>query len=95
MAEQPETGPRAVAPPGPEPESPPVPEPPADHPICTVAFCPICTLVSVAGESRPEIARHLLAAGLEVMLAFKSVLDSRTGGGGDGSKKKVQKIAID
>jgi hypothetical protein len=46
-------------------------------PICTVAFCPICTAVSLVGELRPELMEHLLLAGREMLLAARALIDAR------------------
>lgn len=62
--------------PPPAPSTPPAPAPP----ICSVAFCPICTAVTALGEIRPELMEHLLLAGREVLLAFRSVIDARLEG---------------
>jgi hypothetical protein len=45
--------------------------------VCSVAFCPICTLVTAMGEARPELVEHLLLAGREVLLAARAVIDAR------------------
>jgi hypothetical protein len=44
---------------------------------CPVALCPICMTVTALGEVRPEFIEHLLAAGREVLLAMRSVIDAR------------------
>jgi hypothetical protein len=44
---------------------------------CPVALCPICMTVTALGEVRPELVDHLLAAGREVLLAMRSVIDAR------------------
>jgi hypothetical protein len=49
----------------------------AEHPTCTVAFCPICLVVTTIGEARPELVEHLLVAGRELLLAARAVIDSR------------------
>jgi hypothetical protein len=57
-------------------------------PICTVAMCPICTLVTAFGDARPELTEHLLVAGRELLLALKMLIDARLGeepaSGGEG-----------
>jgi hypothetical protein len=52
----------------------PVVSPPAP---CPVALCPICMTVTALGEVRPELIEHLLAAGREVLVAVRSVVDAR------------------
>jgi hypothetical protein len=84
------TGPRAV----------PAEEPPpaaAGHPICTVALCPICAVVTTVGQFRPDALQHLLAAGREFLLATKAILDARAEDlSGDGGEDEVrfEKIEI-
>ena len=45
--------------------------------VCTVGLCPICTLVTVLGEARPELTGHLMAASRELLLALKVLIDAR------------------
>ena len=86
MAERgPRARPRRVTPP---PEEPPV-RPEMDgrgtlgqaqagqHPVCSVAFCPICMVVSALGDARPELVEHLLVASREMLLAARAVIDAR------------------
>jgi hypothetical protein len=47
------------------------------HPTCSVAFCPICLVVTTIGEARPELVDHLMAAGLEILLAARTAIDAR------------------
>jgi hypothetical protein len=60
------------------------PEPPAAEarsepsgPICQVAMCPICTTVMLLGDIQPELMGHLLAAGREMLLAMRTIIDLR------------------
>ena len=46
-------------------------------PLCTVALCPICSVVTAMGQARPEIVEHLLAAGQQVLLALRAAIDAR------------------
>jgi hypothetical protein len=48
-------------------------------PLCPVVFCPIAMTLSATGEVRPELVQHLLAAGREVLLAVRSIIDARLG----------------
>lgn len=48
-----------------------------ERPVCTVAFCPICAAVGAAQEVRPEAVGHLLAAGREMLLAVRALVDAR------------------
>jgi hypothetical protein len=66
--------------------------PPPPAPICQVAFCPICTTVSALGEVKPELMEHLLVAGREILLAMRSIIDSRL----EGSEPpaKLQRLTI-
>jgi len=45
--------------------------------MCTVAFCPICLVVTAIGDARPELVEHLMVAGKEMLLAARSVIDAR------------------
>jgi hypothetical protein len=49
-------------------------------PLCSVSFCPICMAVTTASELRPEFVEHLMAAGRELMLALRTVIDARLEG---------------
>jgi hypothetical protein len=49
-------------------------------PLCSVAFCPICTFVTAVGEVRPELVEHLVLASREVLLAVRALIDSRLEG---------------
>lgn len=49
----------------------------AEHPACTVAFCPICLVVTAIGDARPDLVEHLLVAGRELLLAARAVIDAR------------------
>ena len=48
--------------------------------VCPVAFCPVGMALSVAEQVRPEVVEHLMAAGRELLLAVKAVVDSRAEG---------------
>jgi hypothetical protein len=63
-------------------------------PVCTVSFCPICTLVTVAGELRPEFVEHVLAASREVLLAIRAVIDQRIEGL-DQHPAKLERLSIE
>jgi hypothetical protein len=47
--------------------------------VCPVAFCPICTAVSVANRAGPDVVEHLLVAGQQFLLALRAVVDARGG----------------
>ena len=36
--------------------------------------CPVCLLIEALGPAKPEVARHLRAAGRELSLAMQAVL---------------------
>jgi hypothetical protein len=59
----------------------PEPSPGGGHAVCEVAWCPFCTVVGAVQPVQPEMVDHLLKAGIELMLAFRSVLETRTGRG--------------
>ncbi len=46
--------------------------------VCPVGFCPIGATVNATGAVRPEAIGHLLAAGRELLLAARAVMDPRT-----------------
>ena len=62
------------------PPPPPVEETAPPPAVCAVGFCPICMAVTALGEARPELVEHLLLAGREVLLAFRSIIDARLEG---------------
>lgn len=69
---------------------------PGEHPVCTVALCPICAVVTTVGQLRPEVLQHLLAAGREFLLAARAVVDVRVDdiAEGEGEQVRVEKIEI-
>ena len=48
--------------------------------VCPVALCPVGLALTVADQVRPEVVEHLLAAGRELLLAIKAVVDARAEG---------------
>ncbi|HEY7660827.1 MAG TPA: hypothetical protein VIC58_09550 [Actinomycetota bacterium] len=50
---------------------------PGKPPVCTVAFCPICLVVTAAQGAAPDTLEHLLAAAREFFLAARAVIDVR------------------
>jgi hypothetical protein len=62
-------------------------------PVCPVALCPICMSITALGEVRPELVEHLLAAGREVMLAMRSILDARLAE--TATPAKLQRLTIE
>ena len=67
----------------------------AEHrpPICSVAFCPICMVVTAVGDARPDLIQHLLLASREFLLAVRSVIDARLEGAPPPSK--LERISIE
>ena len=45
--------------------------------VCPVAFCPVGMALTFAEAARPEVVQHLMAAGTELMLAVKAMIDAR------------------
>ncbi len=45
--------------------------------VCPVAFCPVGLALTFAEAARPEVVQHLMAAGHEVLLAVKAMVDAR------------------
>lgn len=46
-------------------------------PVCTVAFCPICMVVTAAQGAAPDTVEHLLKAAQEFFLAARALIDVR------------------
>ncbi len=71
----------------------PAPETSAAAPICQVALCPICLVVTAVGEARPDLVQHLLGASREVLLAVRSLIDARL----EGTTKpsKLERITVE
>ncbi|HYT30868.1 MAG TPA: hypothetical protein VEN82_08825 [Actinomycetota bacterium] len=68
----------------------------ARQPICTVAFCPLCTAVTAIGEMRPEVVEHLLLAGREFLLAVRAVVDARLEATeAQPAKARIERISIE
>jgi hypothetical protein len=44
---------------------------------CPVAWCPICIAVGAVQPVAPELIEHLLKAGTEMFLAFRSIVEQR------------------
>ena len=56
-------------------------EPATAHPpACPVAFCPVGLAMTLTDQVRPEVVEHLMAAGRELLLAMKAVIDARVEG---------------
>lgn len=61
-------------------------------PECLV--CPICVLLQALTTSRPEVTRHLVAAGRELTLAMKAAFDDHVQGH-ERADARLQRINID
>jgi hypothetical protein len=69
---------------------------PTKAPICTVAFCPICTAVTMLGDARPDIIEHMLLAARETLLAFQALIDVRLDGAEPKARSgRVERITIE
>lgn len=62
-------------------------------PICSVALCPICMVVTAVGEARPDLVQHLLVASREVLLAVRSIIDARLEG--TAKPSKLERITVE
>jgi hypothetical protein len=62
-------------------------------PICSVALCPICLVVTAVGEARPDLVQHLLVASREVLLAVRSIIDARLEG--TAKPSKLERITVE
>lgn len=40
-------------------------------------LCPVCVLLQAVNSARPEVMRHLLAAGRELTMALQAFLDEQ------------------
>ena len=63
-------------------------------PVCPVAFCPVGMALTLADQVRPEVVEHLLAAGRELLLAVKAVIDSRAESAGGRGPDPLERIDI-
>ncbi len=66
-------------------------------PVCNVAFCPICMVVTAAQGAAPDTVEHLLKAAREFFLAARAVIDVRADdlkGEGRAGPTKLEKIEI-
>jgi hypothetical protein len=61
--------------------------------VCPVAFCPVGLAMTIADQVRPEVVEHLLAAGRELLLAVKAVIDTRAEG--VARESPLEKITIE
>lgn len=48
-----------------------------DPATCPVVWCPVSLLMTATGAARPDVVQHLLAAGNELMLAVKALIEAR------------------
>lgn len=62
-------------------------------PGCPVAFCPVGMLMTLAGQARPEVVEHLMAAGRELVLAASAFMNARADE--VGQKARLEKIQVD
>lgn len=62
-------------------------------PLCSIAFCPICTFVTAVGDVRPELVEHLVLASREVLLAVRALIDARLDGMPP-SSPKLERLTI-
>jgi len=60
--------------------------------VCPVAFCPVGMALTFAEASRPEVVQHLMAAGQELLLAVKAMIDARAEAATRGSG--IERITI-
>jgi hypothetical protein len=61
-------------------------------PECTL--CPLCVFLQALTSTRPEVTRHLLAAGRELTLALGAALEQQAEAGGR-ARERLQHIRID
>jgi len=65
------------------------------QPVCTVAFCPICMVVTALGDARPELVEHLLVASREMLLAARAMIEARLQTMEEGPAGGLQRITIE
>jgi hypothetical protein len=63
-------------------------------PLCSVAFCPICTAVTAIGQARPDVMEHVLVAGREMLVALRALIDARLEGAGD-APTRLERLTIE
>ena len=66
---------------------------PEVQPLCSVGFCPICAAVTTLSDIKPELVEHLMVAGREMLLAFRSIIDARLEG--SEQRSKLQRITVE
>ena len=65
-------------------------------PICTVTFCPVCTVVTALGDARPDIVEHMMSAARETLLAMQALVEVRLNGAEPSARPgRVERITID
>lgn len=65
--------------------------------VCSVAWCPFCMAASTVQPISPEVVGHLLKAGSELFLAFRSAIDGRAddlAGGTPAAPVRLEKIDV-
>ena len=68
---------------------------PARSSVCPVALCPVGMALTVGTQLKPEVVEHLLAAGRELLLAMRAVIDTRLEGGVDEARSTMERISIE
>lgn len=58
------------------------------------ALCPVCVVLQAVTTAHPEVTSHLLAAGRELTLAVKAVLDEHAQAH-EGARNGLRRINID
>lgn len=66
---------------------------PASH-DSTCQLCPVCVFLQALSDARPEVANHLLAAGRELSLALKAVVDAQAQAG-EPAGERLERIPVD
>jgi hypothetical protein len=63
--------------------------------VCPVPFCPIGLAFTVMRTAKPDVVDHLVAAGRELLLAARAVVDARTDDVNEGEEPaKLERIEI-
>lgn len=57
-------------------------------------LCPVCVFLQALTSTRPEVTEHLLAAGRELTLALKAVVDAQVAAQGK-AEERIQRIRVD
>lgn len=64
-----------------------------EHRIETCGICPLCAVIRVFGEARPEVVEHLSEATRHLTLALQAAVDAKATG--SWGRRGVERIDVD